>query len=188
MRMMGNNEWPEGAQQGSRAAALPPRDPTPRTAVHSDMHRSMLLVLAAIVALSACIDRDTARKAIEGVEAEGGVVPDDMPVMLNREPPFRYPPALYASKIQGNVTLHIHIDSSGAIWPDSTSVVQSSGYPGLDSAAVEGSRALHFAPARLHGHPVAVSLMLPVFFRHPQARPLPGDTVLHLHTPAPHTP
>lgn len=152
------------------------------------MLRTALLALASLVALSACIDRDTARKAIEGVEAEGGVVPDDMPVMLNKEPPFRYPPALYASKIQGNVTLHIHIDSTGAIWPDSTSVVQSSGYAGLDSAAVDGSRSLRFAPARFHGRPVAVSLMLPVFFRHPQARPLPGDTILHHHTTPPHTP
>jgi hypothetical protein len=62
--------------------------------------------------------------------------------------------------------------------PDSTAVVESSGYSGLDSAAVLGSRDLRFTPARLHGRPMSVSILLPVFFRHPDAKPLPGDTVL----------
>ena len=34
--------------------------------------------------------------------------PDVAPVMLNKELPFRYPPALYAQKVQGNVTLRIY--------------------------------------------------------------------------------
>jgi protein TonB len=80
--------------------------------------------------------------------------------------------------VQGNVTLHIHIDSTGIVWPESTSVVESSGYPGLDSSAVAGSRELRFEPATTKGHPVSVSLKLPVFFRHPQGKPLAGDTIL----------
>ena len=39
-----------------------------------------------------------------------GKQPDVAPVMLNKELPFRYPPALYAQKVQGNVTLRIYID------------------------------------------------------------------------------
>lgn len=136
-----------------------------------------LLACAMLLATSACLDREQAAKAIEAVQTDGAK-PDIMPVMLNRELPFRYPPALYAKRVQGNVTLHIHIDSTGIVWPESTSVVESSGYPGLDSSAVAGSRELRFEPAKTKGHPVSVSLKLPVFFRHPQGKPLAGDTIL----------
>jgi TonB family protein len=136
-----------------------------------------LLACAMLLATSACLDREQAAKAIEAVQTDGAK-PDIMPVMLNRELPFRYPPALYAKRVQGNVTLHIHIDSTGIVWPESTSVVESSGYPGLDSSAVAGSRELRFEPAKTKGHPVSVSLKLPVFFRHPQGKALAGDTIL----------
>jgi periplasmic protein TonB len=136
-----------------------------------------LLACTMLLAASACLDREQARKAIEAVQTDGAK-PDVMPVMLNHELPFRYPPALYAKKVQGNVTLHIHIDSTGIVWPESTSVIESSGYAGLDSSAVAGSRELRFEPATTKGKPVSVSLKLPVFFRHPQGKPLAGDTIL----------
>ncbi|MEP7086801.1 MAG: energy transducer TonB [Gemmatimonadota bacterium] len=136
-----------------------------------------MLACATLLAASACLDREQAAKAIEAVQTDGAK-PDIMPVMLNRELPFKYPPALYAKRVQGNVTLHIHIDSTGIVWPESTSVVESSGYPGLDSSAVAGSRELRFEPATTKGHPVGVSLKLPVFFRHPKGKPLAGDTIL----------
>jgi TonB family protein len=105
--------------------------------------------------------------------------PDELPVMLNAEPPFRYPVSLYARRIQGNVTLRIFIDRDGRVRPESTRVAESSGYSSLDSAAVTGSQDLRFAPAKKqNGDPMAVSILFPVFFRHPQANPLPGDTVL----------
>jgi protein TonB len=136
-----------------------------------------LLVCALVLAASACLNQEQAQKAIEAVQADGAK-PDVMPVMLNRVLPFRYPPALYERKVQGNVTLHIHIDSAGVVWPESTSVVESSGYPGLDSSAVAGSRELRIEPATTKGKPVSVSLKLPVYFRHPKAKPLAGDTIL----------
>ncbi|MBA3644767.1 MAG: TonB family protein [Gemmatimonadaceae bacterium] len=107
-----------------------------------------------------------------------GRQPDDAPEMLNKELPFRYPPALFAQKIQGNVTLRIYIDRNGQIVPDSTHVAETSGFSALDSAAVKGSRELKFAPAKTQGQPVPVSILLPVFFRYPGATPLPGDSVL----------
>ena len=143
-----------------------------------------LLACAMVLAASACIDRQQAQKAIDAVQTDGDK-PDVMPVMLNRELPFRYPPALYARRVQGNVTLHIHIDSTGVVWPESTSVVESSGYPGLDSSAVARSRELRFDPATTKGRPVGVSLKLPVFFRHPNGKPLAGDTVLEPSRPKP---
>jgi protein TonB len=107
-----------------------------------------------------------------------GRQPDVAPVMLNKELPFRYPPALYAQKVQGNVTLRIYIDSNGAIVSDSTRVAETSGFNALDSAAMKGSRDLKFEPAKTRGQPVPVSILLPVYFRHPDAPPLAGDTII----------
>ena len=107
-----------------------------------------------------------------------GRQPDVAPVMLNKELPFRYPPALYAQKVQGNVTLRIYIDSNGAIVPDSTRIAETSGFTALDSAAMKGSRDLKFEPAKTMGQPVPVSILLPVYFRHPDAPPLAGDSII----------
>ena len=107
-----------------------------------------------------------------------GRQPDVAPVMLNKELPFRYPPALYAQKVQGNVTLRIYIDRDGSIVADSTRVAETSGFNALDSAAMKGSRDLRFEPATTQGIPVPVSILLPVFFRHPDAPPLAGDSII----------
>src|SRR3954467_4139039 len=107
-----------------------------------------------------------------------GRQPDVAPVMLNKELPFRYPPALYAQKVQGNVTLRIFIDRDGSIIPDSTRIAETSGFTALDSAAMKGSRDLKFEPAKTQGQPVPVSILLPVYFRHPDAPPLAGDSVI----------
>jgi TonB family protein len=107
-----------------------------------------------------------------------GRQPDVAPVMLNKELPFRYPPALYAQKVQGNVTLRIFIDREGAIVPDSTRIAETSGFTALDSAAMKGSRELKFEPAKTQGQAVPVSILLPVYFRHPDAPPLAGDSII----------
>jgi protein TonB len=107
-----------------------------------------------------------------------GRQPDVAPVMLNKELPFRYPPALYAQKVQGNVTLRIFIDREGAIVSDSTRIAETSGFTALDSAAMKGSRELKFEPAKTQGVAVPVSILLPVYFRHPDAPPLAGDTII----------
>jgi TonB family protein len=140
--------------------------------------RAALAVAAcALVAATACIDKDTAQKAVESMTS-GPPKPDVLPRMKNAELPFRYPSSLYAQKVQGNVTLRIYIDKVGSVHPDSSVVVETSGYPGLDSAAITGSRELVFEPARLKGDSIPVSILFPVYFRHPEAAPLPGDTVL----------
>jgi TonB family protein len=108
----------------------------------------------------------------------GSTRPDEPPALVNGELPFRYPPALYARKVQGNVTLRLFIDRDGRTRADSTRVEESSGFESLDSAAVRGSQELRFVPAKLHGEPMPVSVLFPVYFRHPEATPLPGDTVL----------
>lgn len=104
--------------------------------------------------------------------------PDEAPVIVNKSLPFRYPAPLYARKVQGNVTLRLFVDSDGHVRQDSTRVEESSGYPSLDSAAVAGARELQFVPAKLHGEPMGVVVLFPVYFRHPESAPLPGDTIL----------
>ena len=136
--------------------------------------KKALLICAAAVVAGCGKSSDGGSGSFQTV----GRQPDVAPVMLNRELPFRYPPALFAQKVQGNVTLRIYIDRSGAIVPESTHVAETSGFNALDSAAVKGSRELKFDPAKTQGQPVPVSILLPVFFRYPGAPPLPGDSVL----------
>jgi TonB family protein len=138
---------------------------------------ALVAAACALVAGSACIDKGTAQKAVESITS-GPPKPDVLPRMKNAEPPFHIPPALYEQKVQGNVVLRIYIDRMGNVHPDSTSVMTTSGYPGLDSAAIAGSRDLVFEPARLKGDSIPVLIQFPVFFRHPGAAPLPGDTIL----------
>lgn len=135
----------------------------------------------AILLLSACGGEEGGGPGAQrggGVARGAGDRPDEPPVMVNRELPFRYPPSLYARKIQGNVTLRLFVDRDGRVLADSTRVEISSGISSLDSAAVTGSQELHFIPAKLHGEPLGVSVLFPVYFRHPEATPLPGDTIL----------
>lgn len=108
-----------------------------------------------------------------------GPRPDVLPVMLNKELPFKYPPSLYTRKIQANVTLRVFIDKEGQIVPESTHVAETSGQPPMDSAAVKGSSELRFIPAKTRGQAVPVSILFPVYFRHPEAPPLAGDTILN---------
>jgi TonB family protein len=134
-------------------------------------------VACATLVLTACRDSSGERRfAIGGAER-----PDEPPVMVNAELPFRYPAALYARRVQGNVMLRLFVDRDGRILAESTRVEESSGYPSLDSAAVIGSQDLYFIPAKLRGEPLAVSVLFPVYFRHPEAAPLAGDTVLAKH-------
>ncbi|MEP6550488.1 MAG: hypothetical protein ABJB95_04860, partial [Gemmatimonadales bacterium] len=51
-------------------------------------------------------------------------------------------------------------------------------------AAMKGSRELKFEPAKTLGQAVPVSILLPVFFRHPDAPPLAGDSIIPRDTAA----
>jgi TonB family protein len=137
------------------------------------MHSRIFAAAAVLVVVGAGCSADRrgeARTSDEGV--------DEAPVMINRDLPFRYPASLYARRVQGNVTLRLFVDVDGRARPESTRIDESSGYAALDSAAIRGSQELQFVPAKLHGEPKAVAVLFPVYFRHPEASPLPGDTIL----------
>jgi len=138
---------------------------------------SVLRTLAVLL-LAGCVTDEGKDKIQNVFSTTAGSRPDTMPAMRNKELPFRYPSALYAQKVQGNVTLRIFIDTTGRVHPESTLVVEPSGYPALDSAAVKGSAELTFVPAKKRSESMAVSVLYPVYFRHPEAPALPGDTIL----------
>lgn len=135
------------------------------------------LLLAALMGGSSCVDKEQSQKLAKSFET-GPQHPDEPPKMLNKELPFHYPSALFAKKLQGNVTLRLFIDRDGRVRSESTQVVESSGYESFDSAAIRGSQELKFVPAKTKGEPQSVTILFPVYFRFPGAPPLPGDTVL----------
>jgi len=139
---------------------------------------AIVALLAATLPLLGCVTKDDAKKLVQALEASQPTRPDVLPVMINRTIPVRYPPALYGRKAQGNVTLRVFIDSTGRLHPESTVVATSSGEAAFDSAAVAGVRDLRFVPAARHGIPMAISILFPIYFRHPQAPPVPGDSAL----------
>lgn len=131
-------------------------------------------LLLGILVSTGCNRGEESDQPFSGV----GARPDVLPVMLNKDLPFRYPASLYAKKVQANVTLRVFIDKEGQVVAESTHVAESSTIPSLDSAAVRGSSELRFIPAKTRGEAVPVSILFPVYFRHPGAPPLPGDTIL----------
>ncbi len=121
-----------------------------------------------------CTERARAVRSDPGEWRPGG--PNIAPEMVNDELPFRYPVELYVQRVQGNVLLRLHVDSTGVVIPDSTRLVERSGYPALDSAALAGAARLRFRAARRSGVPIAVSLLFPVHFRHPDGPKPAGDS------------
>ena len=136
-------------------------------------------MLDALLAASAAARRKTPTQKVAQALQVGVAHPDEVPKVINTELPFRYPAALYARRVQGNVTLRLYVDRDGQVRSDSTRIEESSGYAALDSAAVKGSQELRFVPAKLRGEPMATTVLFPVYFRHPEAHALPGDTILN---------
>jgi len=120
--------------------------------------RSMLLVACV---LTAC--RGGSQSG--GQTSQGAPPESEAPVALNPDMPIAYPPRQFDQKVEGDVTLRLFVDSTGKLIPESTRVAEPSGYAALDSAALAGSAALRFAPAKRHGVAVATAFLQPVEFR-----------------------
>jgi TonB family protein len=148
--------------------------------VHDRLHRRATAYTAGLLvcylAAQGCSER-TRSSRLGSERWWRASAPDELPQVINRELPFRYPVTVYRRHQQGNVTLRLYVDSSGAVVPDSTRVTEPSGEPLLDSAAVAGAAQLRFLPARRRGVPIAVVLLFPVHFRHPEGARLPGDSL-----------
>ena len=146
--------------------------------------RTSRRALAMLVLAAGCAGKDSTQKMAQALQMRAAH-PDEFPKVLNTELPFHYPAALYARRVQGNVTLRLYIDQNGQVRGDSTRVEESSGNAALDSAALKGSQELRFVPAKLRGDPMPATVLFPVYFRHPEARALPGDTILNRPAVAP---
>lgn len=122
--------------------------------------RSIVLVAFAVAACRGQSQQSS------GQTSQGAPPPEsEAPVALNPDAPIAYPPALFDQKVEGDVTLRLFVDSTGKLVPESTRVAEPSGYAALDSAALAGSTALRFAPAKRHGVAVATVFLQPVEFR-----------------------
>jgi protein TonB len=91
------------------------------------------------------------------------------PVLTNPEVPVRYPPELYAQRTEGTVLLRLFLAADGRLVAESTRIVERSGHPDLDSAALAAVALMRFAPARNRGVPVSTAFLQPVHFRHPSS-------------------
>lgn len=92
------------------------------------------------------------------------------PVPLYGEEPVLYPEELWDQGLEGTTLLRLRVTDTGAV--DSVEVAESSGFEGLDEAAVAGARDLRFQPGRRNGKRVRMWASLPVEF---STRPRPRN-------------
>jgi TonB family protein len=126
--------------------------------------------LIPLVLLAACTGKGDGTVSLPSRPVEGPRANELPPVPLNPNSPVEYPPALAAQGIEGTVLLRLMVDTTGAIVRDSTRIAESSGYPALDSAAIQAAPSLRYAPAERDGARVAMAFLQPIYFRTPQGR------------------
>jgi TonB family protein len=133
------------------------------------MRESAVLLLLLAIACGRADDGTV--RIIPGADADAAPdAAEQPPVALNPVSPVEYPQPLLDQGIEGRVLLRLYADSQGRLIPDSTRIAESSGYPALDSAAVEGAPALRYSPALRRGRPVGGPFLQPVHFRNPRSR------------------
>jgi len=129
-------------------------------------------ILAAVVLLAACTKEPDQTVTLPlDPPAAPGTRSIEPPVPLNADQPAEYPTPLAQQRIGGSVILRLFIDESGTVVAESTRIHESSGYPALDSAALEAVPQLRYAPALQDGRAVASAFLQPFNFRAP---PGPG--------------
>lgn len=135
---------------------------TPR--IRPPARRPAGTILSLLLLLAACGgggSRD------EGPLPEG--VKDSPPVPLDAAPAVAYPPDLYEAGVSGTVVLRLFVDENGTVIADSARIEETSGHPGLDSAAIRAAPRLRYAPALKGGKAIAAPFRQPIHFRHPGA-------------------
>ena len=124
----------------------------PQQAIPARNH-SMIPTRTLPAALALCLAAAAACDRKPVVETE--------PVALT-QPAFQYPEDLWDEGVEGKTVLRILINEQGTV--DSARVETPSGYAAFDSAAMAGTDALRFQPARRDGTPVSKWVLLPVEF------------------------
>jgi TonB family protein len=88
--------------------------------------------------------------------------PMEEPTPLYGEVPIDYPLDLWDADVEGETILRVRVTELGVV--DSVEVIQASGYPAFDSAAVRGALQLRYSPARKNGERISVWAKVPVHF------------------------
>ena len=86
----------------------------------------------------------------------------ERPAPLYGEVPIDYPLELWDEDVEGETLLRVRVTDTGRV--DSVQVLESSGHPAFDSAAIAGARDLRFRPARRDGKRIEVWAQVPVHF------------------------
>jgi protein TonB len=89
------------------------------------------------------------------------------PAPLYGEVPIEYPLDLWDAGVEGETLLRVRVTDRGGV--DSVEVLEASGYPAFDSAAVRGALKLRYQPARRGGERISVWAKVPVHFTKGQA-------------------
>jgi len=91
---------------------------------------------------------------------DGGEI--EVPQPLYGAVPIEYPMDLWDAEVQGLTMLRVRVTETGAV--DSVEVIEASGYPAFDSAAVRGALKLEYRPATRDGNRITVWAKVPVHF------------------------
>ena len=86
----------------------------------------------------------------------------EQPTLLYGDVPIEYPLDLWDADVEGQTLLRVRVTEEGGV--DSVEVLEASGYPAFDSAAVRGARQLRYSPARRKGNRISVWATVPVHF------------------------
>jgi len=92
----------------------------------------------------------------------GSDEPIQEPIPLYGEVPIEYPLDLWDASVEGVTLLRVRVTEMGTV--DSVEVLEGSGYPAFDSAAVRGALELRYSPARKDGERTTVWAKVPVHF------------------------
>src|SRR5262249_23656642 len=95
------------------------------------------------------------------------IYPQGLPGLVNPKPTHvetpRYTEQAMRAKIQGDVTMRVVVDATGAV--TTATVVKSLEPPlGLDEQAIAAAKLWTFEPARFNGAPVACSVTIVLAF------------------------
>lgn len=107
--------------------------------------RTLALALAAAIVSGCAGDQDIER-----------------PTPLYGQAPIEYPLELWDQDVEGRTLLRVRVTDLGRV--DSVVVLETSGHPAFDSAAIAGARELRFTPARRNGKRIEVWAQVPVQF------------------------
>lgn len=117
------------------------------------------MAVVLVATLVGCADTS---RAVGGLQLGVEDAPLRPPTRIEDGQPFQFPPQAWQEGVGGTTVLKLLISRQGTV--DSAMVLESSGHPSLDSAALAQASELRFEPAAQGGDPVQVWGRLPVIF------------------------